>query len=335
MTTKLKATIYLVTVLLVLPQVKLPPVFLNKEENSSSEIFKRNHAKIRRKFSSLVTSARKKLEAKNIDINDFSEFVMLFFEGDVGQTVAGTSQSISDIFRDITKHKLWDYMNYYSIEAILEEFGGEDGEINQLLRDYKMELAGFKAATKIADYLNFTKPGGKVSDTDSSLTPNMARYDSTFCQKLSMKLDARVEEKGLLYLDDLWKSVAAHFLLPPLPVLLESICEGCVEVTWLVPPSHAMQIQWNIDGALEFLQRSGIFKVSINDDAVYDNTSSLKNMVKNGYTVSRSIYLRVWLCYCIVQQLLQACVKGDLDLVTALLLNGINPNEGDSEVSEK
>jgi len=215
-----------------------------------------------------------------VDINDFSEFILLFFEGDVGQKlVTGTSQNISDIFKDITRHKLWDFMNYYSIEAILEEFGGGDGEVTQLLRDYKMELAGFKAATKIVDYINFTKPGGDVADTDSSLTPNIARYDSTFCQKLSMKLDTRVEEKGLFYLDDLWKSVAAHFMLPSLPVLLESIREGCVEVTWLVPPSHTMQIQWNIDGALEFLQRNGIFRISINDDAVYDNTSSLENKV--------------------------------------------------------
>ena len=248
---------------------------------SPVEIIKRNQAKIRRKFASLVTNVRKKLEAKNIDMNDFSEFILTFFEGDVGQKlVSGSSLTVGDIFKSITKHKLWDYINYYYIEEILEEFGENDGELSQWLRDYKLELAGFKAATKIADFINCCKPSGEIADADQSLRHNMARYDPTYCRRLSIKLNANVAEKGLHYIDDLWKSVADHFLLPSLPVLLESICEGCVEVTWLVPASHAMQIQWNLDGASEFLQHYGIVRLAIDAEVIYDNIESLNNMVR-------------------------------------------------------
>ncbi len=270
-----------------LHQVKLQPtVTITTEANSPTEIVKRNQIKINRKFASLVLNVRKKLEAMDIDMNDFSEFILTFFGGDVGQKlVSGPSQSVGDIFKSITKHKLWDYMNYYYIEEILEEFGGDDRELTEWVRDYKTDLGGFKAVTKIADFMDcFKAGGGSIVDTGSAdKSLNVARYDPTYYSTLSVKLETCVKEKGLFYVDDLWKSITDHFLLPPLPVLLDSICEGCVEVTWVTPSALTMQIQWNMDGASEFLDKNEILRVAIDNQVIYDNMESLNGMV--GHTL--------------------------------------------------
>ena len=165
--------------------------------------------------------------------------------------------SVTDIMAAITRHQL-SYFCFTHIEKIVKEFGGDDIELAGWIRDYKSELAGFKTTTKIVDYID--EVGQEVIDASQSL-----------CPKLTVRLEPHVmREKTLDYVDQLWGSIADHFLLPSLPALLDSIHGGCVEVTWLVPTLSALQIKANIQDSTEFLNELEVIKVIIDDKTLYE-----------------------------------------------------------------
>ena len=95
-------------------------------------------------------------------------------------------------------------------------------------------------------------------------------YDPAYLRRLSLKLNTRVTEKSLEYIDELWVSLAEYFLLPSLSVLLDKIQRGCIEVSWLIPPHFAFQIIGNLQENSSFLQSKGIVKVLLEGDCVYD-----------------------------------------------------------------
>ena len=87
---------------------------------------------------------------------------------------------------------------------------------------------------------------------------------------VTVKLKSRVTEKSLDYIDQFWRSIADHFLLPSLSALLDSIREGCVEVTWLVPTLSALQIQANIQDSTQFLEKLQVIRVIMEGEILYD-----------------------------------------------------------------
>ncbi len=104
-------------------------------------------------------------------------------------------------------------------------------------------------------------------------------YDMKFYRKLSLKLRKsrssilKVNENCLSYIDELWTSVSDHFLLPPLPILLEKIRNGCIEVTWIVPVTIALTINLKAtsQGSMEFYRQKNIVQIMMNDKTVFDD----------------------------------------------------------------
>ena len=97
----------------------------------------------------------------------------------------------------------------------------------------------------------------------------MARYDLKYRHKLRVKLKVRVTVMTLLYIEHLWEKMAEQFSLPSLPVLLDTIKEGCVEVTWLVPIPSAEQIKAKINDSTDFLRSFDIFRVMLEEELLY------------------------------------------------------------------
>lgn len=78
-----------------------------------------------------------------------------------------------------------------------------------------------------------------------SIQKIMADHDEKYCHKLTVKLKARVTEQYLDYIDQLWVSIIDYTYIPVLTVLLKSICNGCIEVTWLIPARLSREIERN------------------------------------------------------------------------------------------
>ena len=237
------------------------------DKGISAEIIKENQARIKLSYASLVIKVTSKLGGKDIDMKDFRLYILnLFPPGDI----IPDTVSVADIFEAVSRHQLWDYSHCTPIEGIAKEFGGDDLELRRWIDDYKSELAGFKATTKIVDYIKVCNDEEEVADSDQSLRKDIARYDRRYCRKLTVKLKSRVTEKSLDYIDQFWRSIADHFLLPSLSALLDSIREGCVEVTWLVPTLSALQIQANIQDSTQFLEKLEVIRVIMESEILYD-----------------------------------------------------------------
>ena len=230
-------------------------------------VIKENIENIHRSFANLMIKVTDKLKNKVIDLKKFRLYILTSFN--TGDILDG-KESVADIMEALSCRKLWDYSCFTRIEGLVKDFGGEDKELAGWIRDYKSELAGFKATTKIVDYIKVYSAEQEIADSSQSLRENMARYDHQYCHKLTGKLKSHVmREKTLDYVDELWRSIADHFLLPSLPALLDSIHEGCVEVTWLVPTLSALQIKANIQDSTEFLNELEVIKVIVDDKTLY------------------------------------------------------------------
>ena len=237
----------------------------------TTNIGEENEIIIESNFAKLVLKVASKLEEKDINMKMFRLYIVTLFRQCSRNIIADKdSTSVTDIFLTISDNELWDFSSCTRIEKIAEEFGGDDLELKGWIHDYKSELDGFRATTKIVNYIercNYKK----TAHSHQSLQKDFARYDEGYCNKLTVKLDSCVTEKSLDYIDQFWMSFANHFLLPSLSALLDSIHGGCVEVTWLIPTQSALQIQANIQDSAKFLEKLHVIKVIMEGEILYDN----------------------------------------------------------------
>ena len=203
-----------------------------------------NLAKIKGSVATLVTNISTNLMKKNINMGELRLYITTLFPP--GDFIA-YAKSVADVCEAMSHHQLWDFHSFTPVEEIVKKFGENDPQLTGWIRDYKSELAGFKAVTRIANYIEACSDDEDIADAEQSIMQNIARYDKRYHRKLSIKLKARITEKSLDYIDQFWRSIADYFLLPSLPVLLDTIKEGCVEVTWLVPTVPALQIEANME----------------------------------------------------------------------------------------
>ena len=86
--------------------------------------------------------------------------------------------------------------------------------------------------------------------------------------------DVSIEMKAVKYAQELWKKIAYHFHLSNCNALLDHINEAeSIMVVWLIPSSASAALlkpraqPWS---AVNFLQREGIVRMTLNDSCVYD-----------------------------------------------------------------
>ena len=230
---------------------------------------RRNLTKIKESFAKLLKDVAKKLKNKELDIEVFHFFMVALFPPG---TCIPQSANVIKMFEAVTRNGLWSYWHFTPVEKIVTEYAPNDDEMKGWLDNYKKELSGYKATTKIADEIERYSID-EIEEADPNRRPTMA-YDPAYLRRLSLKLKTRVTEKSLEYIDDLWLSLAEFFLLPSLSALLDNIQRGCVEVSWLIPPHYVFQIIGNLQENSSFLQSKDIIKVFLDGDCVYDGAQN-------------------------------------------------------------
>ena len=229
---------------------------------SATIVKKASFVTINSNFSLLVSRVPRRLKSKKIDRKEFLMYIInMFHPGDFIPKTAG----IVEIFEMISRNRLWDYMNYFPLEAIILKFGGDDAELNVWMKEYKENLTGFLATTKIVEYFDACKDDKKIAKTDDRI----ARYDEDYCAKLTMKLKVLVTEESLDYIDKLWRSIAGNYLLPSLSYLIEKIYIGSLVVVLLIPTKSAMQILKSSHTPKSFFKQDDIICIMIEDKIIY------------------------------------------------------------------
>ena len=247
---------------------------------STVAVARRNIRKIQGKFSTLVTRSCKRLQNRETDVDEVQTFLIVMFSSpnardgiDIVTTVVESTKSLEEIFRALSKYRLWDYLNYFLLQSIIEEFANDDSELNDMMEHYQQDLTGYVLALRIQEYLDATHPIVATSDSENSgdeITPALQPWQKQYLFKnLSVKIDANITDHSLSYVTSLWHSLAKQFVLPRPAMILHNIAEGCIGITWLIPANLVKHVTRMARETANMLAEEHILRVKLEEQCIY------------------------------------------------------------------
>ena len=239
----------------------------------------RNILMIKGKFATLVTMSCEKFQSRNISVGAVQTFLITMYSSpntrdgsDTVTTVVESAKSMEEIFRALSKYGLWDYLNYFLLQTIIEKFARDDRELNDMMRKYQQDLTGHTLVLKIQTYLDathsVTSSDSENSDDESVPAPPPQNKRRLF-KKLSMKVDTNVTEHSLSYVDELWRSLANQFSLPQSALILDTIAKGCIGITWLIPANLVNYVTRIAQETSSKFEEKHVLKVVLEDQCIY------------------------------------------------------------------
>ena len=216
--------------------------------------------KIKSRFSLLVVDVQSSMENRKVKVKKVRQFLLNFFEGNCS---IPKEDDLDAIFDTITEARLWRYDHYGPLEELAESFLPEDDPARAQVTEYKSQLTGFYATTRIIDFVKLNELAEDLEEIpDRVFSPK--KYNSHY-QKLTVKLrlDRDVSELSLEYVAKLWKALAKEFHLPPLTVIMDKIVEGSLRITWLILPHIIEKIRATYFKSVEFFQQHNIVEIEL------------------------------------------------------------------------
>jgi len=172
--------------------------------------------------------------------------------------VVESARSLDEIFHALSKHRLWDYLNYYLLQSIIEEFANDDDELNHMMEQYQEDLTGHILTLRIQTYLDATKHPIAMSDSGNS-TDEVELF-----RKLTVKLNGNPFDRTVSYVVDVQRIIAKHFALPQHAMILHSmIAEGCICITWLIPDNLGELVTTMAQEATNIFAKENVPRVSL------------------------------------------------------------------------
>ena len=230
-------------------------------------VAQRNIRKIQAKFSTLVTKSRTRLQSREISIEDVQTFLVTMYSSPGSRdgsymvtTVVESARSLDEIFRALGKYGLWDYLNYYLLQSIIEEFANDDDELNGMMEQYQRDLTGHILTQKIQTYLDAV---GENTADEKVPSPQQ------LFGKLSVKVKANITDYSLKYVNDLWRSLAIQFSLPQPTMILHKVAEGCIGITWLIPANLVEYVTKMVQETSSVFAKKHILRVMLKEQCIY------------------------------------------------------------------
>ena len=238
---------------------------------------------IKGKFSLLVTKSRRKLQNRKVDVDDIQTFLVTMYSSpdsedgsDTVTTVVESAKSLDEIFCALSKHRLWDYINYYLLQNIIEKFAGDDDELNGMMGQYQEDLTGYVLTLRIQTYLDAIKHPIAMSHSDNLADEVVPlQQDHKLFGKLTAKCEVNVTNHTLSYIIDLWKSLAKQFALPRPAMILHDIAKGCIGITWLIPANLGTHIT-RIARETANVFAENVLRVMLEERCIYPMETELK-----------------------------------------------------------
>ena len=244
-------------------------------------VAQRNIRKIKGKFSTLVTKSRTRLQSREISIEDVQTFLVTMYsspnsrDGDyMVATVVESTRSLDEIFRALGKYGLWDYLNYYLLQSIIEEFGSDDDELNGMMVQYQRDLTGHILTQKIQMHLDAVVTASENS-ADENVPVSSPQHKHKLFKKLSVKVEANVTDYSLKYVNDLWQSLANQFSLPQPAMILHKVAEGCIGITWLIPANLVKYVTRMAQKTSNVFDERHILRVMLDERCLYPMEAEL------------------------------------------------------------
>ena len=218
------------------------------------------------RFAILLTESRKRLQIRGIDVEEVQDFLIIMYSSpesrdgsDTVTTVLESARSLKEIFRALSKHRLWDYLNYCLLQSIIEAFASDDNELKGMMEKYQKNLMDHILSQKVATYLDAVSDGENSADE----TPNPELF-----KMLTTKCDANVTEQ-LSYVSDLRQSLSDQLALPPPALILHKISKGCINITWRIPANLDKHVTKTAQETSSTFATDRIMKVMLEEQSIY------------------------------------------------------------------
>ena len=246
---------------------------------------------IPRKFASLFALGLCKLQGKIVDMRRFRVFLIPFYSpkddsddsravdaSDFVDKVLGSAQDLSDVFVALSQAGLLNYTNYGILRSIIIEYASDDQELNQQMREYEDEVAGYALVTSMKDYVDAELQQCEPAEVDPELL-----------SVLSLKVGESVTEHTLQYVKEVWDSLASRLKLPQSALLFEKIADGCIEMTWILP-SHLTNfvIRQARENTEYFIERR-VLRVIIANRCIYDGEAPIHEITNEKKDPGRKV----------------------------------------------
>ena len=262
------------------------PTPTSPQSPSAVAIAQRSVQRIKGKFAILVTKSRSKLQSRNVDVDDVQTFLVTLYSSpnskDGSSTVAvvvESARNLSEIFRALSTYGLWDYLNYYLLQDMIEGFAHDDNELNGMMEQYQKDLTGHILTLKIQTYLDATHdelPLVSTNDSDDETIPSLPPHQKyTLFKKLTGKIKANVTDHTLSYIIDLWRSLRNQFALPRPAMILHDIAEGCIGITWLIPANLVKHIMRMARETANMFAEEQILTMTLENQCIYPMDTEL------------------------------------------------------------
>ena len=237
----------------------------------------------------LVTKSRRKLQSRRVRVDDVQTFLVTLYSSpnskdgsDTVTVVVESARNLSEIFRALSRYGLWDYLNYYLLQDMIEGFAHDDNELNGMMEQYQKDLTGHILTLKIQTYLDATHgelPLVSTNDSENSddetipALPPEQKYK--LFKKLKGKIKANVTDHTLSYIIDLWRSLTNQFALPRPAVILHEIAEGCIGITWLIPANLVKHIMRMAQETANMFAEEQILTMTLENQCIYPMDTEL------------------------------------------------------------
>ena len=300
----------------------IPPA--SSPQNSSTvtvAIAKRNIQKIQAKFAMLVTKSCKRLQSRKVEIEDMKTFLVTVYStpestdgNETVTTVIESAKTLDETFRALSKYKLWDYLNYYLLQSIIEEFASDDDELNGMMKQYQKDLTGFFLAVQIQVYLDATQykhpiPASDSDNSDDEIAASLPqKQKNKLFKKLTVKAEGNVTEYTLNYVIDLWQSLTHQFALPQLAMILHNIAKGCIGITWLIPANLDIHITEMTRRTAKMFSRKHVISVLMEDQYIYPMSESTSLESETAAPMRKVSYVGICTFICLFVCFLLFCL---------------------------
>ena len=224
--------------------------------------------KLKASFSSLLMDVQSSMEGRKVEVKKVRRFMLGFF---CGECSIPKDDDMDTVFDAITEARLWRYDHYGPLEELAVKFLPEDDPARVQVTEYKSQLTGFQATTRIIDFIKLNELEDREEIPDRLFSPK--RYNSHY-QKLTVELELErdvLSELTLLFVDELWRALMKEFHLPPLTAVMDKIVEGSLRITWLILPHIVDKIRATYFKSVEFFQQHNIISIDLYTDGGDDS----------------------------------------------------------------
>ena len=194
------------------------------------------------------------------------------------------ASSSHDFFAIITRHGMWNCINYHLLESIVPR----DNQLQKKLEQHKGRVVEFAQKTPVLDYIDLCSM--KASEKTANVLPfDQYASDPVMFAPFQLKLKLSAENRSLTVILSLQKHVMKQFSFLPPTLLLGTVSRGSIAITLHFPRVEMKRVCAVAKSSGEFFKEHDVETANIDNQFQYQQTISQYDEVILAHTLSLSL----------------------------------------------